>query len=93
MGHTELEKYDSKVNRKILRATNRKSNYLRMDTNEFSIESVRSRIGFVSQDPFLFYGTIRDNVCYARDADESEILNALELAGASELIPPTIKRP
>ena len=56
------------------------------DINEFSIESVRSRIGFVSQDPFLFYGTIRDNVCYARDADESEILNALELAGASEFI-------
>ena len=56
------------------------------DINEFSIESVRSRIGFVSQEPFLFYGTIRDNVAYARDAEESEILNALELAGASEFI-------
>jgi len=56
------------------------------DINEFSIESVRSRIGFVSQDPFLFYGTIRDNVAYARGAEESEILNALELAGASEFI-------
>ncbi len=56
------------------------------DINEFSIESVRSRIGFVSQEPFLFYGTIRDNVAYARDVNESEILDALELAGASEFI-------
>ncbi len=56
------------------------------DINEFSIESVRSRIGFVSQEPFLFYGTIRDNVAYARDVKESEILDALELAGASEFI-------
>tara|TARA_B100000575_G_scaffold60991_1_gene46374 strand:- start:20803 stop:22704 length:1902 start_codon:yes stop_codon:yes gene_type:complete len=56
------------------------------DINDFSIESVRSRIGFVSQDPFLFYGTIRDNVSYARDTEESEILDALELAGASEFI-------
>ena len=56
------------------------------DINEFSIESVRSRIGFVSQEPFLFYGTIRENVAYARDVKESEILDALELAGASEFI-------
>jgi len=54
------------------------------DINEFSIESVRAKIGFVSQDPFLFYGTIGDNVSYARDVEESEIFNALELAGASE---------
>ncbi len=56
------------------------------DINEFSIESVRAKIGFVSQDPFLFYGTIGDNVSYARDVEESEIFNALELAGASEFI-------
>ena len=37
-----------------------------IDINEFQIESVRARIGFVSQDPFLFFGSIRDNVAYAR---------------------------
>ena len=29
-----------------------------VDINNFSMKSVRSKIGFVSQDPFLFYGTI-----------------------------------
>jgi ATP-binding cassette subfamily B protein len=57
-----------------------------MDINNFSIKSVRSKIGFVSQDPFLFYGTIKQNVSYARDATDEEILNALEMAGASEFI-------
>lgn len=56
------------------------------DINDFSIESVRAKIGFVSQDPFLFYGTIGDNVSYARDVQEDEIFDALELAGASEFI-------
>ena len=56
------------------------------DINEFSIESIRARIGFVSQDPFLFYGTIKDNVSYAREATDEEINTALELAGASEFV-------
>ncbi len=56
------------------------------DINEFQIESVRSRIGFVSQDPFLFFGTIRENVAYAREASDEEVRNALEAAGAWEFI-------
>ncbi len=56
------------------------------DINEFSIESIRARIGFVSQDPFLFYGTIKDNVSYAREATDEEINTALQLAGASEFV-------
>jgi ATP-binding cassette subfamily B protein len=56
------------------------------DINEFSIESIRARIGFVSQDPFLFYGTIKDNVSYAREASDEEIYRALEMAGASEFV-------
>ena len=57
-----------------------------MDINEFSIESIRARIGFVSQDPFLFYGTIKDNVSYAREASDEEIYRALDMAGASEFV-------
>ena len=56
------------------------------DINEFQIESVRSRIGFVSQDPFLFFGSIRENVAYAREASDEEVRNALEAAGAWEFI-------
>ena len=56
------------------------------DINEFKIESLRSRIGFVSQDPFLFFGSIRENVSYARDHSEKEILAALEAAGSLDFI-------
>ena len=56
------------------------------DINEFKIESVRSRIGFVSQDPFLFFGTIRDNVAYARESTDFQIQSALEVAGAWDFI-------
>jgi ATP-binding cassette subfamily B protein len=43
-------------------------------------------MGFVSQDPFLFYGSIRDNVVYSRDASDEEIEMALHLAGADEFV-------
>jgi len=57
-----------------------------VDINEFSIESVRARIGFVSQDPFLFYGTIRENVAYARESTEEEVRRALDMAGALDFV-------
>jgi ATP-binding cassette subfamily B protein len=57
-----------------------------VDINDYSISSVRARVGFVSQDPFLFYGTIRENVAYARDASEDEINRALDLAGAIDFV-------
>ena len=56
------------------------------DISEFTIHSIRSRIGFVSQDPFLFFGTIRDNVAYARDARDDDVKLALETAGAWEFV-------
>ena len=57
-----------------------------IDINEFQIESVRARVGFVSQDPFLFFGSIRDNVAYARDCSNEEIDHALDAAGALEFV-------
>ena len=57
-----------------------------IDINDYAIESVRDRIGFVSQDPFMFYGNVRSNVCYAREASEDEIRKALETAGAWEFV-------
>ena len=57
-----------------------------IDINEYAIETVRERIGFVSQDPFMFYGDIRSNVAYAREATDDEIQKSLEIAGAWEFV-------
>ena len=57
-----------------------------VDIQDLTLESVRNHLGFVSQDPFLFYGTIRDNVVYARSATDEELQKALDLAGASEFV-------
>jgi len=56
------------------------------DINSYALASVRDRIGFVSQDPFLFFGTVRDNVAYARDASDEQVSRALEMAGASQFV-------
>jgi ATP-binding cassette subfamily B protein len=47
------------------------------DIAEMRREDLRSRIGMVLQDTWLFEGTIRDNIAYGRlDATEDEILEA-----------------
>jgi len=57
-----------------------------MDIQDLTLKSVREHLGFVSQDPFLFYGSVRDNVVYARQASDAELQAALDLAGASEFV-------
>ena len=48
---------------------------------------LRSQIAVVSQEPFLFNGTIRENILYGRlDATESELITAAETANAAEFI-------
>ena len=56
------------------------------DINDFQIDSIRDRIGFVSQEPFLFFGTIRENVAYARETTDDQVKNALEAAGAWDFV-------
>tara|TARA_B100000925_G_scaffold291632_1_gene280468 strand:+ start:985 stop:2838 length:1854 start_codon:yes stop_codon:yes gene_type:complete len=56
------------------------------DISEFTIKSIRSRFGFVSQDPFLFFGTIRENVAYAREVSDEEVISSLKTAGAWEFV-------
>ena len=49
--------------------------------------SLRSQIAYVSQQPYLFEGTIRDNIRYGRpDATDAEIEEAARLAHAQEFI-------
>ncbi len=57
-----------------------------IDVQDLTLDSVRAAMGFVSQEPFLFFGSIKQNVAYNRKADEEEIMEALEMAGAAEFV-------
>ncbi len=57
------------------------------DIRTFTQDSYRSNIGVVLQEPFLFSGTIRDNLAYARpSASMEEIREAAELANVAEFV-------
>jgi ABC-type multidrug transport system fused ATPase/permease subunit len=48
---------------------------------DLALEWIREQIGLVPQDPFLFYGTIRDNLTMAKeDATEEELMAAITAA-------------
>jgi ATP-binding cassette subfamily B protein len=51
------------------------------DIRDFTLASLRSQIGIVQQDVFLFGGTVRENIAYGRlDATEAEIVEAARRA-------------
>ena len=51
------------------------------DIREFTLESLRSNVGIVQQDIFLFDATIRDNIAYGvSNATEEDIINAAKIA-------------
>ena len=57
------------------------------DVRSFPIQEYRRHIGLVLQEPFLFYGTIAENIAYGRpDATRQEIIAAAEAARAHEFI-------
>jgi ATP-binding cassette subfamily B protein len=53
-------------------------------------DELAKRIGFILQDPFLFSGTIRENIVYAnpkyKDLNEEELKSLLEQKGLSKLL-------
>ena len=58
-----------------------------MDLREIEIPHLRSHIGVVPQENFLFRGTIRENICIAKPtASFSEVVRAAQLSGAEEFI-------
>jgi ATP-binding cassette subfamily B protein len=58
-----------------------------VDIATVTLNSLRSQIGIVSQDVFLFGGTLRENIAYGRlGADEADILDAAEKAQLSDMI-------
>ena len=57
------------------------------DIRTLTLDSVRRSIGIVQQDVFLFVGTIRDNIMYARpDATEEEMIEAAKRANIHDYI-------
>jgi ATP-binding cassette subfamily B protein len=57
------------------------------DVRSFPVEEYRRNIGIVLQEPFLFYGTIAENIAYGRpEASRDEIIRAARAARAHEFI-------
>jgi ATP-binding cassette subfamily B protein len=57
------------------------------DLREVTIPSLRQAIGYVSQDTFLFYGTVRENIEYGTfDADIEDVEEAAKMAEAHDFI-------
>ena len=57
------------------------------DIREFTLHSLRSHIGVVQQDVYMFSGSIADNIEYGRPgASREEIIKAAQLAGAHDFI-------
>lgn len=58
-----------------------------VDLRDLDLESVRNRIGLVSQDPFVFNGSIRENIALGRPgATLDEVIAAAKAAGLEEYI-------
>jgi ATP-binding cassette subfamily B protein len=58
-----------------------------VDVRSFPVEAYRRNIGIVLQDPFLFYGTVAENIAYGKPgATRAEIVAAARAARAHEFI-------
>lgn len=55
--------------------------------NDYRIKTLRSHIGFVLQEPFLFSTTIRENIAYGRpDVTDAQVIGAAKRAQAHNFI-------
>jgi subfamily B ATP-binding cassette protein MsbA len=58
-----------------------------IDVRDYSLKALRSAIGVVQQESFLFSGTIRDNIGYGKpNAPEEELIAASKAANAHSFI-------
>jgi ATP-binding cassette subfamily B protein len=57
------------------------------DLREVTIPSLRQAIGYVSQDTFLFYGTVEENITYGTfGVDREDVVEAAKMAEAHEFV-------
>jgi ABC-type multidrug transport system fused ATPase/permease subunit len=58
-----------------------------VDVRDLRLASLRGSIGLISQDPFLFSATVRENIAFGRgDATDEEVEQAARLAQAHEFV-------
>lgn len=58
-----------------------------IDTRQLDPADLRSNIGYVSQDLFLFHGTVRDNITMGHPgALDADIINSVKLTGIDEFL-------
>jgi|TARA_Y100000385_G_scaffold263455_2_gene295957 ATP-binding cassette, subfamily B, bacterial len=58
-----------------------------VDVRDFDLGELRQQIGLVAQEPFLFNGTVADNMLLAQpEASEADMIAALEAAAAWEFV-------
>jgi len=80
----------STVLKLLLRLYDPDTGTIRIDGQDISAvdrRSLRQAIGYVGQEPYLFYGTIRDNIAYGSfDATDADIRAAAEAAEAHDFI-------
>jgi ATP-binding cassette subfamily B protein len=57
------------------------------DVRDVTLRSLRRSVGYVSQEPFLFFGTVRENIRYGTfDASDDEVERAARRAQAHEFV-------
>jgi ATP-binding cassette subfamily B protein len=57
------------------------------DLRDVTIDSLRRQLGVVPQEPFLFMGTMRDNIAFARpEATDEEVMDAVHRVGLTDLV-------
>jgi ATP-binding cassette subfamily B protein len=58
-----------------------------IDVRDVTLPSLRQSLGYVSQETFLFYGTVEENITYGTfDADREAVIEAAKMAEAHEFI-------
>ncbi len=57
------------------------------DLTDVTLHSLRAQLGVVPQEPFLFNGSLRDNIAFARpSASDAEVAAAVEAVGLDALV-------
>ncbi len=57
-----------------------------INLEDLKIDTWLNKIGYVSQEAFIFNGTVRDNIIFGRSADEDRMIEVCKLANAYDFI-------
>ena len=65
---------------RLFDCTSGKVEFNGVDVREYELDTLRSRIGYATQRPVLFSGTVRFNVGYGSDSTDEQIMDAVRIA-------------